>query len=156
MLAFFVVSCEKDAVQKPNEQVDVITSVVVNPDSVELNGTVDIIVNVENHGSTSLELDFSYLNQIGFIINITDSSYIYYPSGPDSPALSHLSVPAGESHEVQIPFSTRKSATGNTLWRRIEEDSLVVGTYEIKAGLIGYSEEYPWGKATFYIVEKTF
>ena len=86
----------------------------------------------------------------GFIINITDSSFIKYPN-ISSPALSHISIPPGESHEVIIPFSTH--IAGNTYWWGIEEDMLGVGIYEVEAGPRGYSDKFPWGKATFYVVE---
>ena len=150
MLIFSINSCKEDSSQNPSEQKDVITRVSVNPESVKVNGSVDILVSVENHGTVSLELDFNNNRQIGFTINVSDNSYISYPMIV-LPVLSHLSIPAGENHEELITFSTRKG--GNTYWHGIEDDSLVVGTYEVKAGLIGYSEIFTWGKAKFYVVE---
>ena len=119
------------------------------PDTIGVVDCLDVRVKFENMGADTLVLEMSGSAQAFYFIEVSDSGTIWFPQN-DSYDLYLLHVAPGDSIVKVVPFCAYRG--GNTLWSKIDYDTLASETYTMNAGIAATNLECcTRGKATFVV-----
>jgi hypothetical protein len=150
VIAALCVSCSDDdepVVSPPDELSGIVTSVDITPERIPGDRHVQIRVIMAYYGSEPLELTFDTIDQYGMEIQTPDT-VLAWPCRPDSGTSSLTFEPGGGrgwvmsfSHQYAREFCPEPPET------------LLAGTYIVRGGLLGHSEQYRWGEARFEVFE---
>jgi hypothetical protein len=149
LIAFLFASCSDDESQvtAPPELTGIVTSVNVRPEQITGYGAVEIRVGLINHDSEPREIKFDTLDYLGLEVQTPDT-LLTFPCVPDSGS-SSITLQPGGGRIVIMLFSGYRASD----FCPSPQDTLRVGDYTVRAGLLGYSREYPWGEDGFEVIE---
>jgi len=140
-------SCSDD--ERPvrvEKELGIVTSLQVRQSQIPTDGFVEFRINVVNLHSEPLEVTFDTLEQIGVEIQTPDT-VLAFPCDVDS-TTSHRTFPAGGGRIYHMIFWPGDVP----YFCPTQADTMAVGSYVIRGGLLGHDDEYPWGMDTFTVI----
>ena len=138
-IAFLVmVGCSEDETPTtpPPSQTGVQITLTVSPERVRVGQTVELTLEVMNHGPNEVELDFQCLDHFGFRIEDADGSM-------------HLEFPGLcviESHSLVMDPGWKK-----TLKHEIQ-GTLAPARYVVTGGILENEDAYPWKETALVVL----
>lgn len=126
----------------------ILTSVSVVPANPRVGETAEITISLENVGTSDVELSWSTGGGMGYAV-FREGRRITPKHNKAVEVASTLSLIAGEIKTV-----TKKLPLVNSYQQEADRTSTANyyrGEYEVRAGIIGHSDEYPWAITHFTI-----
>jgi hypothetical protein len=141
-------SDEEPLMQPPSDLTGVVTSVTVRPARILPNGAVQIKTAIANFDPEPLVINFNTMEHYGFVIETPDT-VISSPCDPDS-GMSQLTIGPDAGRIVLSIFA------GDRPWGFCPPppEVLPIGKYTVRVGLLGHEDEYPWGQASFEVINE--
>ena len=150
-MTIFLLSCSDSITStSETEKAGVETHLKVIPNIVKQGEDFKIEISIIKHGPDTLSLTFGCLQKTHFHVMQGNNNLIYYPVRCYT-AMSFLGLLPGEEKIYTYTLSAdRGSRSSNISWPN-DLDELPLGIYKVVGGLRNYTDEYPWGKATFIV-----
>jgi len=131
-----------------DESPQIHTSVLAVPDNPRLGDTIDIEISLENVGDSAVELRFNSGTQTNYAV-FRDGERVSSRTRIETQIAGTMTVLAGEKKTV-----THKLKLVDRFQFAEEPGNLpgyFRGEYEVRAGIAGHGDQYPWALTSFTI-----